>query len=107
MDASRGLGIGHALYAMDARLELQSREGAAPGDLRNDLLEPALGAFALRQHLGLPAAPRRIALIHAIEIAGEQRRLVAPGAGADFEDDALLIHCVLGDERKADVMFER
>src|SRR6516162_11864219 len=107
MDTSRGLGIGHALDAMDARLELQSREGSAPGNLRDDLLEAALGAFACRQQFGLPAAPRGIALIHAIEIAGEQRRLVAAGAGADFEDDALLVHRVLGGERKADVVLER
>src|SRR5579864_2574122 len=92
---------------MDARLELQPREGAAPGDLGDDLLEAALGAFALRQHFGLPAAPRGITLIHAEEIAGEQRRLIAAGAGADFEDDALLVHRVLGDERKANVVLER
>ncbi len=40
--------------------------------------------------------PVGIALIHAEKIAGEQRRLLATGAGAQFEDGALLVGGVLG-----------
>lgn len=42
-----------------------------------------------------------MALIHAQEVAGEERGLVAAGAGPDFEDDAALVGSVLrqqGDE---------
>ncbi len=44
----------------------------------------------------------RVALVHAKEIAREQRRLIAAGAGADFEDGALLVGGVLGNQQTAD-----
>ena len=48
-----------------------------------------------------------IALIHAEKIAGEQRRLVAAGAGADFEDGAFLVGRILRQQRDAQLLFER
>jgi hypothetical protein len=39
-----------------------------------------------------------VALVHAEQVAGEQRRLVAAGAGADFEDGVALVHRVLGQQ---------
>ena len=39
--------------------------------------------------------PVGVALIHAEEIASEQRRLLSAGAGAEFEDRALLVGGVL------------
>ena len=48
-----------------------------------------------------------VALVHAEQIAGEQRRLVAAGAGADFENDVALVHRVFGDERDAQFLLER
>ena len=65
-------------------------------------------AFARRDHLDLPAvAWRRIALVHAEQVAGEQRGLVAAGAGADFQDHVALVHRVLRDQREADLLRER
>ena len=78
-----------ARAARDARRISNFRRAKtpAPGDLGDDFLEAALGSFARGENLGLPAVLRRVALVHAEEVAGEQRRLVAAGAGADFEDD--------------------
>ncbi len=42
-----------------------------------------------------------IALIHAEQVAGKQRRLVAAGAGANFEDGVLLVRLVLGQQQNA------
>src|SRR6476661_7661148 len=42
-------------------------------------------AFAGRDHLDLPALQAGEALVHPEQIAGEQRGLVAAGAGADFQ----------------------
>ena len=106
VDAARRLGVGHALHAMDAGFELEPREGAAAPDLGDDFLEAALGALARGQKLGLPAMVGGIALVHAVEIAGEQRGLVAAGAGADFEDDVALVHRVLGQEGEPDVLLQ-
>ena len=48
-----------------------------------------------------------VALVHAEQVAGKQRRLVAAGAGADFEDGVLLVGRVLGQEQYLDVLPER
>ena len=66
-------------------------------------LKPPARAFAGRHHLGLPALLGGIALVHAEQVAGEQRGLVAAGAGADFEDDVALVHRVLRQQREADL----
>ena len=102
-----GLGVGHPLHAMHAGFEFEPRKGAAAPDFGDDLLEAALGALARGEDLGLPAMNGGIALIHAIEIAGEQRRLVAAGAGADFEDDVALVHRILGQQGEPDFLLQR
>ncbi len=42
--------------------------------------------------------PVGVALVHAEQVAGEQRRLLAAGAGAEFEDGVLLVGLVLRQE---------
>ena len=44
------------------------------------------------------------ALIHPEQVAGEQRGLVAAGAGADFQHHVALVHGVLGQQRDADLL---
>ena len=50
--------------------------------------------------------PVGIALIHAEQIAGEQRRFLAAGAGAEFEDGALLVGGVLRQELHFELPLE-
>ena len=47
-----------------------------------------------------------IALVHAEQVAREQRRLVATGTGPDFEDDIALIGRILGQQRHLDALIE-
>ncbi len=47
-----------------------------------------------------------VALVHAVEVAREQRRLLAAGAGADFEDRALVVGLVAGQEGELDRLLE-
>ena len=47
----------------------------------------AVLARALAQRLDLPALRFGVAAVHAQQVAGEDRRLVAAGAGADLEED--------------------
>ena len=107
VDASRRLGVRDALHAVHAGLEFELGEGAASLDLGDDLLEAADRAFARRDHLDLPLVERRIALVHAEQVAGEQRGLVAAGPGADFQNHVALVHRVLRDQRDADLLRER
>ena len=98
MDSPLGLGRGHALYPMDAALELEPGENTPAGDFGYDLLEPSGRSFAGRQDLDLPALPLGVFDVHAEQVAGEQGCFVAAGARPDFDDCAALIGRVLGQE---------
>ena len=47
-----------------------------------------------------------VALIHAEEIGREQRSLLAPGAGAHFENGALLVGVILGQQLHLQLLLE-
>jgi hypothetical protein len=107
VDAARRLGVGHTLHPVHAGLVFHLGESAASLDLGDDFLVAAHRAFAGRHHLDLPAVLRRISLVHAEQVAGEQSGLVTAGAAADLQDDVALIHRVLRDQREADLVRER
>ena len=100
VNAAGRLGVGHALHAVHAGFVFELGEGAAAADLGDDLLEAAHRAFAHGHDFDLPSMLGGVTLVHAEQIAGKERRLVAAGAGADFQDDVAVVHRVLGDERK-------
>ena len=77
-----------------------------PLHLGDDFLEAAFRAFADRHDFGLPALLGGVALVHAEQVAGEQRGLVAAGAGADFEDGVVVVHRVLRQQRELDLLLE-
>ena len=64
-------------------------------------LKPPSGPFARREDFDAPALQLGVALIHAEEIAGKERRLVAAGSGAHFENGALLVGGILGQKRES------
>ena len=94
------LGLGHALHAVHARFEFEPREHVAAGDRRARLLEAADPGLRQVEQLEAPAVQRGVALVHAEELGGEQRRLLAAGAGAHFEDRVALVVVVLGQQRQ-------
>ncbi len=67
-------------------LELQLAVDAVADDADHHFLVAADVAGALATDLALPALPLGVAHVHAQQVAGEQRRFVAAGAGADFEE---------------------
>src|SRR4029453_13804513 len=75
----------HALHAMHAALELELAVGALPLDERDDLLEPAQSGGMRAEPLDAPALAFGVAAVHAEELCGEEARLLATGAGANFE----------------------
>ncbi len=106
VDPALRLGVGHALDAMHAALELETGEHAATFDRGDNLLEAAHGAFSGRKHLQLPPVQVGIALVHAKKVAGEEGRFVAARAGAHLEDGALLVGRILRQQRKPDRLFQ-
>ena len=89
---------------MDTTLVFQPAVGAAALDADDDVLDAAMAGFAERHQLDLPALPLGEARVAAIEIAGEQRRLFAAGAGADFEHDVALVVRVLRHEQHLEIV---
>ena len=69
-------------------------------------LKPPTSARRLREHLGREAALLGVAGEHLVEVAGEQRRLVAAGAGADLDQHVLVVVRVALDHRQADLLLE-
>ena len=106
VDPALRLGLGHALHAVGAALELEDRVGALALDREGHLLEAADLGGRLRERLGREAALLGVAGEHLVEVAGEQRRLVAPGPGADLDQDVLGVVGVALDHRQADLLLE-
>src|SRR5262249_43084962 len=88
VDAALLLGLGNALHAVAAALIPQVGEHIVAGDAEDLFLEAAVLAGAEGDVLDLPALVASVVGVHVVEVAGEQRRLVAAGAGTDFNDDA-------------------
>ena len=99
-------GFGHALHAMDAGFEFEPLEHVAAGDRDDRLLEAAEPGLRQLHHLEAPAVQRGVALVHAEELGGEERRLLAAGAGAHFEDGVALVGLVLGQQHEPHLALE-
>ena len=95
-----GLGLRHPLHTMHAGLELEPRIGAAPADGDHGLLHPAEPGFRHRHQLEAPALRLDVALVHAEQIAAEERGFVPAGAGANLEDGVALVGFVRRQEEK-------
>ena len=99
VDAALRLGLRHALHAMAAGFELELRVRALPGDARDHLLVAAQLRGALGDQLDLPALALGVARVHAEQVAGEERRLVAAGAGAHLEEQVAVVVRVARQQR--------
>ena len=99
---------------MDAALIAQGAEDLVAGDFENHLLHPAERAWAGFERLDLEAVGLGEARVHAVEVGGEKRGLVAAGAGAEFHDGVAVLIRVGREQRVlhgglglGDALFER
>src|SRR5665648_414605 len=106
VDASRGLGGRDSLHAVHPALVLEGREGAPALDLERDFLVAAVVVLVGAQDVDLEALRLRVARVHARQVAGEQRRLVAAGAGADLDDHVLGVVGVAREHADTDFFAE-
>jgi hypothetical protein len=102
VDAPLGLGGRDPLDAVHARLPLEPREHVLALDEDDDLFPSARGPGRRRHHVALPAVPLGEPAVHAVEVGGEQRGLVAPGAGPDLEHRVLGVVGIFGQEQDLD-----
>ena len=88
----------YALHAMRAGFEFQHRVCALSDDARDDLLVAAHLAGTFSDHFHLPALALGETRVHAEQVAGKQRSLVAAGSGAYFQEHAALVVGVFGQQ---------
>src|SRR4029453_15774019 len=105
MDAAAGLGGGPALDTMHAALELQPAPGTLALDEEDDLLETAHAGGVAVHHLHLPLLALRVLRVHAGEIGGEERSLVAPRAGANLDEDVAVVVGIPGGKGGGEVVL--
>ena len=106
LDTALGLGLGNALDAVHAGLKLHDGVDAVALDLELDGLKAAGLAGAGIEHGGLPATRLAEALVHLVQVAGEDGRLVATGGGANLDDGVLVVVGVARDEHVLNVFLE-
>ncbi len=106
VDAAGGLGRRHALDAVRAALVLQARVGRVALDQRRDRLDPADARVVPVHDLDLPAHAFGVALVHAEELAGKERGLVAAGAGPDLEEHVARVVGVPGQQQDLQLLLE-
>src|SRR5438270_862386 len=106
MDPTLRFGGGNPLYTVSAGFEFEPSVDAGAGDAGDHLLEATHVAGALRDELDLPAIALGEARVHPEQVAGEQRRFVAAGAGAYLEEDIALIVRILGQERTLQLLLQ-
>ena len=106
MHAALRLRLRNTLHAVDAALPLHLGVDALALDDGYDLLVSAHAGLGNGEQLDLPAVLFREALVHAEDLGGKQRGLVAAGAGANFENDVLLVVGILGQQQHLDLFFQ-
>src|SRR3990172_3649493 len=102
----RRLGDGHALPAVAAALELQPAPRAAPLDEEDDLLVAAHAGHVGVHDLDLPALALGVLRVHAREVGGEQRGLVAARARPDLDEDVLVVVRVAREQETLELLLE-
>ena len=100
----RRLGRRDALDAMDAALELEAAVGAVAVDLDDRLLDAADAGLVEAQDLRREAVPLGVAQVHPEQLAGEQRGLLAAGAGPDLDDHVAVVVGVARQQQDLEVL---
>ncbi len=87
VDAPLFFCLRYALNAVYALFILEGSIDVLSCNFRGDFFESADADAAFIEHLYAPSFAFGIACVHAVEVRGKKRGLIAAGAGADFHDD--------------------
>ena len=92
--------------AVRAGLELELGVDVVALDPGNHFLVATVLALVLRQRLDPPALALGVARIHAEQVAGEDRRLVATGAGTDLQEHVAAVVGILRQQHALQAVAE-
>ena len=106
VDAALRLGRRHPLDAVHAALVLEEGVRAVAADLEHELLEPARVAAGGRERLGLEPVLLGEAGQHLVQVAGEERGLVAAGPGPQLDDHVLVVGGIALDHGEPQILLD-
>ena len=94
MDTATRLGHGDTLDPMNTGFIFQPGKHVVAFDMGNHLFQAAKFGGLLFDDLKRPPLRLCVALVHAQQIPGKQRRLIPAGAGTDFQHRRFAIGCI-------------
>src|SRR6266568_817809 len=106
VDATLRFSHRHALHPVHPRLVTERAVHARPPGGEDRLLQPAEVPLGEGNDFDLPALPLGKSGVHAEQLRGEQRRLVPPGAGADFHDRIAVVQRIARREQLGELVAE-
>ena len=106
VDSSLRLGDGDTLHAMHARLVLEDAIDSFAGDVEDDFLVATGSTFAETRDRDFPTFHLAEFRVHAEEVAGKERSLVATCSAADFHRHVLAVLGVGRDEQQLDFLLQ-
>jgi len=106
VDAPAAFGHGDALHPVHAAFKLQLGEHPGAGDVGDHFLEAPDFRGVDADRLDFPALLVGVFFIHPVEVGGEQRGLIAPRPGADFQHRGLGIGGIARQQFDGEPAFE-
>ena len=105
VDAPLRLRLGHTLDAVYPAFKLEAGIGALAVDIDDGLFHAAQLRHIEVDRLPGEAVLLAIALVHAVQLIGKERRLLAARTRPDLEGTAPLVVAVLGQEQRLEPFF--
>ena len=106
VDAALRFGQRHALHAVDARLVFEVLVRIVALYCKNDFLIAACIARALGDEFDAHALRFSETHVHARQISGKNRRFVAAGAGANFDEHVFVVVRIFRDHQHLQALFQ-
>src|SRR6185295_10120376 len=105
MNSTTGFSDGNTLYPVDPGFEFEVTVRALAFYQRNDALVAPRPSFCGFNHIDLEPFELGVLAVHAEQFSRKERRLIAAGPRADFEEQTLLVSRVFGNEQLLGLLF--
>ena len=101
-----GFGLRHPLHPVGTGFKLECPIDRTTRNAGNDFLVAAMLTIIGADNLDLPALAFGITHVHLEQVTGENRRLIAPGAGTNLQEYVLAIVGILGQHQALELFVQ-